>query len=61
MCGLSPGVLDMLEAHDMYGLYALTQQEYQTRGDSEIQRGTLATPTKNQPKINKKRYRVNEE
>ena len=51
----------MLEAHDMYGLYALTQQEYQTRGDSEIQRGTLATPTKNQPKINKKRYRVNEE
>jgi len=41
----SPG---LLEAHDMYGLYALTELEYQTRGDSESQRGTFAArPTHN--------------
>ena len=46
-----PVTAGLLEAHDMYGLYALTEPEYQTRGDSEIQRGTISNtqkPTKNQ-------------
>ena len=45
---LSPGPWSpgLLQAHEMYGLYALlTEPECQTRGDSEIQRRTLATPT----------------